>query len=97
MSLTVFVPAQDAAKPQVRTSNDSQVTVELARTPIGYRVDCAIPWRVFSRVKGTPGVIGFDVAINSYDSEGKEDVRLAWTGRTGQDRDAGGFGRLLLI
>jgi hypothetical protein len=70
--------------------------VELARTDAGYGVDCAIPWTIFSQVEGRPGVIGFDLALSSYDAEGKEVLRLSWTGRGRQERNPGAFGRLLL-
>ncbi|MHC5034466.1 MAG: aldo/keto reductase, partial [Planctomycetota bacterium] len=76
MHLTVYPPAEEGGEPQVRTSNDSEVKVELARTPFGYRVDCAIPWEVFSQTDGRPGVIGFDIAVNSHNEEGKDVLRL---------------------
>ncbi len=97
MSLTVYPPADEGAEPQVRTSNDAQVTARLERTPFGYRVDCAIPWQVFSQVRGRPDVVGFDVGINSYDAQGNDVLRLTWTGRAGQERDPGAFGKLLLV
>jgi len=95
MHLTVYPPAEPDAEPQVKTSNDSEVQVRLARTPVGYRVDCAVPWAVFSRVEGKPSVVGFDLALNSYDEEGNDVLRLTWTGRSGQERDPGAFGKLL--
>jgi hypothetical protein len=97
MRLTVYPAADESAAPQVSTSNDAEVRVELARTPVGYRVDCAVPWAVFSQVEGAPRVVGFDVVLNSYDEEGGDVLRLSWTGRTGQERDPGAFGKLLLI
>ena len=71
MNVTIYPAAEEKDGPQVRTSNDSDVQVRLARTAWGYCVDCAIPWEVFSRVDGTPGVIGFDIGINSHDEDGR--------------------------
>jgi hypothetical protein len=95
MRLTIYPPAEPDAEPQVRAPDDADVQVEFARTPVGYRVDCAVRWAVFSQVQGTPSVVGFDVALNSYDEEGNDVLRLTWTGRSGQRRNPGAFGRLL--
>lgn len=97
MSVTVYPVADEHAEPQVKTSNDAEVTVQIARTAFGYRVDCAIPWEVFSQAGGAPSVIGFDVGINSFDEEAKDVLRLTWTGRSGQEKNPGAFGRLLLV
>ncbi len=97
MHLTVYPPAEEGAEPQVRTSNDAEVTAKLAPTPFGYRVDCAIPWQVFSQVDGRPDVIGFDIGINSYDADGNDVLGLTWTGRLRQERNPGAFGKLLLV
>jgi hypothetical protein len=42
-------------------------------------------------------VIGFDLALSSYDEQGNDVLRLAWTGRSGQEHDPGAFGKLLLV
>jgi len=96
MRVTIYPPADQDAEPQVIASNDAELQARLVRMPLGYRVDCAIPWSVFSQVDGTPGVIGFDVVVNSYDAEGSDVLRLAWTGRSNQERDPGAFGKLLM-
>ncbi len=97
MNVAIYPAAEEKDEPQVRTSNDADVAVRLARTPCGYRVDCAIPWEVFSQVDGTPSVIGFDIGINSHDEDGKDVLRLTWTGRSRQERNPGAFGTLLLV
>jgi predicted aldo/keto reductase-like oxidoreductase len=98
LNVAVYPPADEAAEPQVRASKDeAEVQAKLARTPVGYRVDCAIPWTVFSRTDGTPPVIGFDVVLNSYDADGNDQLGLSWTGRSGQNRNPGSFGKLLLV
>jgi len=96
MHVTIYPPAVGGG-PQVRTSNDASVQVEFARTRVGYRVDCAVPWAVFSQVAGRPDVVGFDLALTSYDEQGSNELRLAWTGRADQERNPGAFGKLLLI
>ncbi len=97
MRVTVYPPADEGAEPQVSVSNDSEAKVKLVRTPVGYRAVCAVPWSAFSQVEGVPGVIGFDIAMASYDADSKEVVRMAWTGRERQERDPAMFGRLLLV
>ena len=97
MHVTVYPPGAEGGEPLVRTSNEAAVDVKLARTPVGYRVDCAVPWAVFSQVAGRPDVIGFDLALSSYDEQGNDVLRLSWTGRSGQERDPGAFGKLLLV
>ncbi len=97
MHLTVYAPAKEGAEPQLSTSNDADVKVKVARTPFGYRVDCAIPWEVFSQVEGRPDAIGFDIGINSYDEDGSDQLRLTWTGRSRQERNPGAFGKLVLV
>jgi predicted aldo/keto reductase-like oxidoreductase len=97
MRVSVYPPADEDGEPQVKASNEADVEVRLDRTPFGYRVDCAIPWQVFSQCEGTPHVIGFDVALSSYDEEGKNRLQLSWTGRSGQERNPGAFGKLLLV
>jgi hypothetical protein len=37
------------------------------------------------------------VALSSYDEEGKNRLQLSWTGRSGQERNPGAFGKLLLV
>ncbi len=97
MHVTVCPSGREGAAPRVRTSNESEVRVELGPTAVGYRVDCAVPWAVFSQVEAAPAVIGFDLALNSYDEEGNEELSLSWTGRAGQRKDPAAFGKLLLI
>ncbi|NLW51371.1 MAG: hypothetical protein GXY85_11120 [Candidatus Brocadiaceae bacterium] len=92
--LTIYPPADPAAKPQV--SGPAGTQVRLARTPVGYRVDCALPWKVFSQVRGRPDLIGFDVLLRSFDAQDRPVVRLSWSGRGGQERTAAAFGALVL-
>ena len=70
--------------------------VRFARTPVGYRVDCAVPWEVFSQVEGRPEAIGFDLVLTSHDEQHRQVVRLSWSGRGGQERNPSTFGKLLL-
>ncbi len=95
--VTVYPPADPDAEPQVQVRGSGEAQAGVARTGIGYRVDCAIPWALFSQVEGRPGVIGFDLALTSHDADGNQVVRLSWTGRSRQERSAGTFGRLLLL
>jgi len=97
MNVTVYPSANEKEEPQVKASNEAVVTAKVARTPVGYRLDCSIPWAAFSQAKGRPGVIGFDLAINSYDEHGHDVLRLTWTGRSGQERNPGTLGRLLIV
>jgi len=97
MSLAICPRADARAAPLVWTSNGAEVRAKSARTPSGYRVECAIPWSAFSHAKGVPAVIGFDIGIVSHDAEGKEALRLSWTGRSGQEKDPRTFGRLLPV
>jgi len=95
--VTVFPPAEDGAEPQVHVRGKGEVDVALTRTGTGYRVDCAIPWTLFSQVEGAPSVIGFDLVMESYKEDGDRALRLSWTGRARQERNPGAFGRLLLV
>ena len=96
MSVTIS-PAEGDGEPEVTASNDARVDAKVERTEFGYRVDCAIPWEVFSQVEGKPGAIGLDVALISRDADGKETLRLSWTGRSGQEKNPGAFGKLVLV
>jgi len=96
MNFKVSPPADPDAEPQV-SARGSQVKAKLARSGVGYRVDCAVPWKAFSLAEGRPSVIGFDVALSSYDEKGENGLQLSWTGRSGQDRNPARFGKLLLV
>jgi len=97
MNITIRPPADPAAEPQVDVSSGGEkVKVRLARTPVGYRVDCAVPWEVFSQVKGRPEVIGLDLVLTSHDEQHRQVVRLSWSGRGGQEGNPAAFGKLLL-
>jgi hypothetical protein len=93
-SITAYPPADPGAKPQV--SGPGEARVRLARTPVGYRVDCAVPWKVFSQVEGRPELIGFDLVLSSFDEQDRSVARVSWSGRGGQERNAAAFGKLLL-
>ena len=97
MSIGIHPPGDESVKLQVRTSNQAEVQTAFSPTATGYRVDCAIPWKAFSQVEGRPGVIGFDVVQASYTAEGKDQVRLSWTGRDRQEREPANFGKLLIV
>ncbi len=83
-------------EPAVDVRGEGEVEVRMARSGTGYRVDCAIPWRMFSQVEGVPDVIGFDLSLSSHDEEGERNLRLSWTGRGRQRRNPGAFGRLIM-
>ncbi|MFO7956847.1 MAG: aldo/keto reductase [Candidatus Brocadiia bacterium] len=95
--VTIFPPAEENGQPQVHVRGKGEVDVALTRTGTGYRVDCAIPWTLFSQVDGAPSVIGFDMVMESYEEDGDRALRLSWTGRGRQERNPGSFGRLLLV
>ena len=98
MSIAIHPPADETLKPQIKVSNRTEVQTALARTATGFRVDCAVPWKVFSQVEGgRPTVIGFDLVQASHTPEGKDQVRLSWTGRDRQDREPASFGKLLIV
>ncbi len=96
---SVYPYDEPEAEPELDGRGDmaQKVRAAAARTGTGYRVDCAVPWSVFSQVEGRPSVIGFDLALTSYDAEGEEVLRLSWTGRGRQERRPGSFGRLLIV
>lgn len=97
VNVAVYPPA-DGAEPQVKASKDDiDVQAKLERTPVGYRVDCAIPLASIAQTDGMPAVIGFDVAVDSYDADGNDQLRLTWTGRSGQGKNPASFGKLLLV
>jgi hypothetical protein len=95
--VTIFPPAEENGEPQVHVRGKGEVDVALTRSGTGYRVDCAIPWALFSQVNGAPSVIGFDMVMESYQEDGDRTLRLSWTGRGRQERNPGSFGRLLLV
>ena len=97
MHVTVYPPAEEGAEPQVATSNESEAQAEVSRTATGYRLVCAIPWKAFAKAEGVPAVIGFDVAQTSHDAEGKQTLRLSWTGRERQEREPANLGKLLIV
>ena len=94
--VTVCPAADPDADPVVDVRGDGDVDVRLTRSATGYRLDCAIPWGMFSQVEGVPGVIGFDLALTSHDEDGERNLRLSWTGRGRQRRNPGAFGRLVM-
>ncbi len=87
-------PGEEGSEPTV---SSEEVEAKASRTATGYRLDCAIPWKVFSQVDGRPDVIGFDLVQLSFDEEGERHIRLSWTGRERQERNPGAFGNLLLV
>ncbi len=42
-------------------------------------------------------MIGFDLVQASHNEEGKDQVRLSWTGRERQEREPAVFGKLLIV
>ncbi len=96
MYVSVYPLADDPNDVRVSTSNDTKVGVEFVTTEIGYRFQCALPWSALGRDRA-PRVIGFDLVLLSHDGQGQQTLRLAWSGRSGQERDTATFGRLLLI
>ena len=96
MNVTIFAPAKGNTKPGIVSSSDADVNVQFIHTPAGYGISCAVPWSAFNQSKGIPSVIGFDIAQLSHDGEGKQTLRLSWTGRERQEGDTASFGRLFL-
>jgi hypothetical protein len=92
----VSVYPRGNAEAAAKASREVEVSASARRTEEGYRLACSIPWKSLG-TKGAPGVIGFDCALISHDEAGAEVVRLAWTGRTNQERSTDGFGRVLLV
>ena len=95
--VTVSPNADAESTPFVQVSNGADVAVQLKRSDFGYLYNCVIPWEAFGEGYTAPEIIGFDMALMSYDSEGKQNLKLTWTGRERQDRDTAEFGRLLLV
>ena len=95
MYITVY-PQVDG-EPFVNPSKEVEIATEYRRTDTGYEICCAIPLSAFNQQEGTPKIIGFDSVLISYDSEGKQVVRMSWSGREGQERDSSQFGKLLLV
>jgi len=81
----------------VSARGEFEVRSAWRRTPTGYRVDCAIPWRAFAQVPAPPAVTGFDIAMRRYDAQGRQTLHLNWTGRAHGDRTPSAFGKLVLV
>jgi hypothetical protein len=96
MHVTVYPVAGSPAKAVVRASNGLKASARITRTPAGYRARIAVPFASFLGKRELQSVLGFDLALCSHDVKGERTVRLSWTGRSHQDWDASGFGRLLL-
>ena len=97
LSVEVFPPARGDDQPIVQAPDNSGVSASVSHTPTGYVLTCAIPWSSCNQQKTLPGIIGFDCVLVSHDEEGKEVLRLSWTGRERQERDTASFGKVLLI
>lgn len=95
MYATVY--PQPGDQPFVNPSNDVEIKTIFEFTDTGYVVRCAIPWSAFNQQENLPGIIGFDCILVSYDSEGKQVVRMSWSGREGQEQDTSHFGKLLMV
>ena len=93
--VTLLPLNRESGKLRVVVSNKTNIESEMCGTDTGYRCRCAIPWSAFGR-SSAPKVIGFDIALISHDEEGRQTLRLAWTGRSGQEGNTAAFGRLLL-
>ncbi len=96
MDVTVYPVAGEGNAAIVRTSNGSKARAAVARTPSGYRAAISVPLKAMLQERIGQSVIGFDIVMNSHDPKGAHIVRLSWTGRKRQGRDASTFGRLLL-
>jgi ferredoxin len=93
----LYPRADESAPAFVRTSNQAEVEAVWRRTPTGYRIDCAIPWKSFCRVATPPAVIGFDIGVRCFDAQGVEKASVNWTGRQGTRGDTSSFGKLVTV
>ena len=96
MHVTVYPTADEGSPPIVKTSNSSKVKARVARTPVGYRANVAIPLSAFLKDREEQSVIGFDLLLVSYDGKGAQTAHLSWTGRSGQEWDVSKLAKLLL-
>jgi len=97
MHVTILPHADGKAPLAVRSSNNAQVGTAWERTAMGYRVECAVPWSAFAKVPAPPAVIGFNVAMRAFDTEGKEKVWLGWTCRPHGEHSPSAFGKLVTV
>ena len=63
----------------------------------GYVMAIRIAWSIFPDFRPKSGAtLGFDVALNDSDGEPRRKALLIWSGNSGIQKDASGFGRLRL-
>lgn len=96
MHVSICPPPRGETEPYIRTSREVEVETTVTLTSLGYRLGCRIPWKAFCQERSAPALIGFDLALLSHDAEGKQVLRLSWTGREDQERNTASFGKLLL-
>ncbi len=98
--VTIF-PRKGLEAAAVLGSREMDVHTVVRATPEGYVLDLSIPWSAFGTGEEdeirAPAVLGFDIAMVSHDGDGREVLRLSWTGRSGQERSTAGLGRVVLI
>jgi hypothetical protein len=97
MHVSICPPPRGETEAYARASREADIEAAVAHTDFGYRAGCRVPWSAFCHGETKPNLIGFDLALLSHDKEGKQVLRLSWTGRENQERDTTGFGKLLLL
>jgi len=71
------------------------VQAKSARTDDGYRLDIAIPFNCFCNGR-KPEIIGFDLAMNSADSDGKQLFQVTFSGKPWAFQNASVFKTVIL-
>ena len=97
MHISICPPPRDETEPYIRPSKEVEINAVVTHTALGYRLGCRVPWSCFCQDEGKPDLIGFDLALVSHDGEGKQVLRLSWTGREDQESNTASFGKLLLV
>jgi hypothetical protein len=72
-----------------RGADPKQITCKAERTPRGYHVEAAIPWKLLGRdpAARSPGMhLGLDFTLVSYDASGNPAVEMSWSAGKGSAR-----------
>jgi ferredoxin len=73
------------------------IDVTAEQTDSGYRLRARVPFSAFCADGKTPAKIGFDLAVNTADSEGERIAQLVWAGGADNWQNASNFREMYLV
>jgi hypothetical protein len=79
------------------TKTDVPMEISSERTTEGYRIRASIPFKSFCAAEGVPNRIGFDLAVNTADSNGSRIAQYVWNGGGDNWQNAANFREVWLV